>query len=142
VLGLGLLASEMFVPGVIVGSVGFILVLVAIGSSFYQSETVSGVLMIVITVVAIPAGVMFILPRLSMKVELKREEGFTEGERERGMMGRVGRTVTPLRPVGTAEFDGERISVQAEHGLIDADQAVTVVRVEGNSVFVRPVNPG
>jgi membrane-bound serine protease (ClpP class) len=142
VLGLGLLASEMFVPGAIVGSVGFILVLVAIGSSFYQSETVSGVLMVLISVVAIPAGVMFILPRLSMKVELKREDGLTEGTSERGMMGRVGRTVSPLRPVGTAEFDGERVSVQAEHGLIDAGQAVTVVRVEGNSVFVRPVNPG
>lgn len=138
-IGLALLAAELFIPGAIVGTVGFILVLVAIGFAFYQSATFTAVTMIVAAIVVIPTGFILLLPRLSMNAELSREDGFVEGTSKHDWMGRVGRTVSPLRPMGTAEFEGQRLSVQAEHGMIESGVEVTVVRVEGNCPFVRPV---
>jgi len=131
----------MFIPGGIVGAVGFILLLVAVGAAFYQAAALTAVLMIVITVVVIPLVLMLVLPRLSMNAELKKDEGFVEGQDKHEMIGRVGKTLSPLRPVGTADFDGGRISVQTEHGMIEADEMVTVTKVEGNIIFVRPADP-
>jgi len=139
VVGLALVTGELFIPGGIVGVIGFILVLVAIGCAFYQSATFTAVAMIVTAIVVIPAGFILLLPRLSMNAELSREDGFVEGTSKHEWMGRVGRTVSPLRPMGTAEFEGQRLSVQAEHGMVESGVEVTVVRVEGNCPFVRPV---
>lgn len=138
-IGLALLAAELFIPGAIVGTVGFILVLVAIGFAFYQSATFTAVTMIATAIVVIPTGFILLLPRLSMNAELSREDGFVEGADKQEWMGRVGRTVSPLRPMGTAEFEGQRLSVQTEHGMIESGVEVTVVRAEGNCLFVRSV---
>ena len=40
---------------------------------------------------------------------------------------------------GSIEFDGERISVVSDVGMIDSGEEVIVVRVQGNRVFVRPI---
>ncbi len=42
-------------------------------------------------------------------------------------VGDVGKTTTPLRPAGTAEFDGKLIDVVAEFGFIDSGTPVRVV---------------
>ena len=52
------------------------------------------------------------------------------------LVGSVGRTVTPLRPVGTCEFDGRRVECVAEMGLIEANQPVRAVRVDGRELVV------
>lgn len=138
-LGLGLLACEIFIPGGIVGVAGFILVIGAIGTSIYQDSNLSALFMFLIAVVAIPAGIMFALPRFALNEELSSEGGFIEGGNN-DLLGQVGRAISPLRPSGTAEFDGgRRISVVSEVGMIDADEEVTVIRVEGNRIFVRAV---
>jgi membrane-bound serine protease (ClpP class) len=49
--------------------------------------------------------------------------------------------VTPLRPAGTADFDGERIPVVTEGDHVTAGRTVEVVAVEGNRIVVRPVGP-
>ena len=54
------------------------------------------------------------------------------------LVGTIGRTITPLRPVGTCEFDGRRVECVAEMGLIQAGQSVRAVRIEGREVVVRP----
>jgi len=131
----------MFIPGGIVGAVGFILLLVAVGAAFYQSATLSAILMIVIAVVVIPLALMLVLPRLAMNAELKSDDGFVEGQDKHTMIGRVGKSLSPLRPVGTADFDGERVSVQTEHGMIESGEMVTVTKVEGNVIFVRGAEP-
>ena len=52
------------------------------------------------------------------------------------LVGSVGRTVTPLRPVGTCEFDGRRVECVAEMGLIEANQPVRAVRIDGRELVV------
>jgi membrane-bound serine protease (ClpP class) len=51
----------------------------------------------------------------------------------------IGRVITPLRPVGIAEFDGVRVDVVTDGEFIDKDSAVEVRKVEGTRVIVRRV---
>ena len=52
--------------------------------------------------------------------------------------GARGVTVTPLRPSGTAEFEGALVDVVSEVGFVEAGAAVTAVSVAGNRVGVEP----
>ena len=52
------------------------------------------------------------------------------------LIGRTGRTVSPLRPVGIGDFDGKRVSCVAEMGIIEADVAVEGVGIKGGSLAV------
>ena len=55
------------------------------------------------------------------------------------LVGRIGRTVTDLRPSGTAAFDDERIDVVTEGPFIEAGAPVIVLRAEGYRHVVREV---
>jgi membrane-bound serine protease (ClpP class) len=57
-----------------------------------------------------------------------------------GLIGRRGRAVTPLRPVGMCEFDGRRVSCVAEMGILDKDTTVEGCRISGRDLVVRPVS--
>ncbi len=54
-------------------------------------------------------------------------------------VGAVGRTTTPLRPSGTAEFDDRLIDVVSEFGFVDAGRPVRVVSVTEYRVGVERV---
>ncbi|MEW6490840.1 MAG: NfeD family protein, partial [Thermodesulfobacteriota bacterium] len=76
--------------------------------------------------------------RLVLDTELPVEAGFGSApEADRRWLGRRGVSLSPLRPAGIAEFDGERVDVVSQGDLIEAGQPVEVVRVEGNRVVVR-----
>jgi membrane-bound serine protease (ClpP class) len=57
------------------------------------------------------------------------------------LLGREGTAVTPLRPSGTAEFDGDRVAVVTDGDLIGAGRRIRVTEVEGNRVVVVAVDP-
>ncbi len=54
------------------------------------------------------------------------------------LIGRIARTVTPLRPVGVIRLDGRRLDALAESGVIDTDADVEVIAVLDNQIKVRP----
>lgn len=54
-----------------------------------------------------------------------------------GLLGRTGRTLTPLRPVGMCEIDRRRVECIAESGYVEKDACIEVVRVEGMQPTVR-----
>ncbi len=53
------------------------------------------------------------------------------------LLGKQGRTTTPLVPSGKADFDGELIDVVSDGLAVDRGAIVTVVEVVGNRVVVR-----
>ena len=55
-------------------------------------------------------------------------------------IGKVGRSLSQLRPVGTCEFDGERLECIAEMGVIDRDQRVKAIAVRGRNLSVAPAD--
>ena len=54
-------------------------------------------------------------------------------------VGRTGRTLTPLRPVGMCEFDGKRIECMADFGMIERGVQVEGIRVVDRTLCVHPV---
>lgn len=54
------------------------------------------------------------------------------------IMGKQGVALTPLRPVGTVEVEGQRFEALAELAAIDAGAAIRVVSVVDNQIKVRP----
>jgi len=49
----------------------------------------------------------------------------------------VGKTVSPMRPSGTVEFDNTRVDAMTEGVMIDAGVFVRCVDVRGGKVIVR-----
>lgn len=57
-------------------------------------------------------------------------------EQLRALVGRRGRAVTDLRPVGTCEFEGRRLSCVADFGLIEAGTLVLATGVQSGNLSV------
>ena len=60
----------------------------------------------------------------------------------RALLGKTGIATSYLRPAGVASIDGRRVDVLTEGDFVPAGTAVTVTRVEGARIFVRPVAKG
>jgi membrane-bound serine protease (ClpP class) len=70
---------------------------------------------------------------------VSRADGFGAARSEQaGLLGELGRAVTPLRPAGRARFGERVIDVVTEGGFIDPGAAVEVIQVAGNRVVVHP----
>lgn len=137
-IGMALLFAELFVPGVVMGVLGGIVVIYAVVAAWVQGEYATAVLLTGATLIAVPLMVRYAMRRLSLASALQAEEGFAATESGlAGLTGHEGVTLTPLRPAGTAEFEGRRVSVVAETGFVESDTRVRVLRVEGNRVVVR-----
>lgn len=60
-------------------------------------------------------------------------------EEESDLVGKIGESMTFLRPAGIAVIDGKRIDVVSEGEMIDAGSKLKVVKVEGRRVVVKTV---
>ena len=58
------------------------------------------------------------------------------------LVGKSGAAVTDLRPAGKATIEGRRVDVLTEGAYVARGTRVTVVRVEGNRIFVRAERAG
>lgn len=56
------------------------------------------------------------------------------------LVGQLGRTLTPLRPTGSVDFDGRRLEAISEEGLIPAGALVKAVQARGGRLIVRPAD--
>ena len=54
-------------------------------------------------------------------------------------VGRTGRAISPLRPVGICEFEGKRISCTVEYGIIETGAEVEAVRLVNGTLAVKAV---
>ncbi len=56
------------------------------------------------------------------------------------LKGRVGKTLTPMRPSGSVEFDGKRVDAMTEGMMIDSGTWVRCMEVKGSTVIVRQLD--
>ena len=80
-----------------------------------------------------------LLQALASLKSFRRKDGEDEPPGPGALVGKRGRTASPLRPGGKAEIDGEYLDVFSDGGFIDPGTPVEVVRREGNRVIVREV---
>jgi membrane-bound ClpP family serine protease len=54
-----------------------------------------------------------------------------------GLRGRLGKTVSPMKPSGVVEFDGRRIDAVTEGPMLESGVSVRCLEVRGGRVIVR-----
>jgi membrane-bound ClpP family serine protease len=142
-----LFIAEVFIPS---GGVISVLALVCfIGgvAIFFHHSVGAGIIGIVVAVVMIPtvwviAYKRFPQSRFGKSIMLaasgKRQgDAVRDSEQLGKLLGAEGTVLTPLRPVGMAEFGGQRLECVAESGYVEKDKKVKVIHVEGTQLTVR-----
>ncbi len=142
VLGLALLSIELFVPGGILGFIGTAILISAIVLAFMYHPAGYGLVLIAITLIIVPAAIIWWLRRVSLDESQKVEDGYTSADDTlEELLGKEGETITLLRPCGVAKIAGRRVDVTAENLVIQANTPIKVVKVEGNRVVVVATGP-
>ena len=145
-IGFGLIAAEVYIiPGLnVVGILGILVLIFAIGFAFTSNGLVGGFFALAGTAV-LGLVMAFAMWRSGSWEEfvlatsiLPGREIPDKGQENRGrFIGKAGQALTPLRPAGVAEIDGERVEVQTEGGFIAADSRIKVVAIDSRHIFVR-----
>ncbi len=144
-----LIIAEVFIPSGGIISVCALACLVGGIVIFFNQSTTAGWAGIIIAAIMIPSvivGAYKIFPKTSFGKSVT----LTPPERQQGdaipdtpelkeMIDRQGVVVTPLRPVGICDFDGERIECVAEGGYVENEKHVRVIRVQGTQLTVRVI---
>jgi len=147
-----LIIAEVFVPSGGLISVCALLCLVGGMVIFFSHSTTAGWVGVVIAAVMIPS-VLIVAYKIFPKTRFGKSVTLTPPQRQRGdaiadtaelkeLLGAVGLVLTPLRPVGTCDFSGQRLECVAESGYIDKGKKVKVIRVQGTQLTVRVIEEG
>jgi membrane-bound serine protease (ClpP class) len=145
VLGIILIIAEFFVPGGIMGILGFgsIITSLYIASGDFVHMTIS---LLIAFAVAITAAILLvkvfgkrmnIFKKLILRESTNTESGYVSNKSRSDLLGLEGVALTTLRPSGTAIIAEERIDVVTEGGFINKGQKVKVIKVEGSRIVVR-----
>ncbi len=146
-VGIALLIIEIFVPGFgIFGIAGissivasFFLVLGGNASAimWLALSILIGLVCFLLVMRKLPKSKLwnkFVLKNASTK-----EEGFSSNPDYEKYLGQEGTVLTQLRPGGTAEIAGEKLDVLASGEFVQPGTRITVVKVEGSTLFVKPI---
>ncbi|MCS7054128.1 MAG: nodulation protein NfeD [Ignavibacterium sp.] len=154
IAGVVLILLEIFlIPGFgIAGISGIVLIFLSIFLSLIGSEqflTFDAISLAIIQLAfAVVAALvlLFLLAKYLPKSELfnrlvlseaeKAEEGYVSVSEEQSLLGKIGVTVSILRPVGIAEIDGKRVEVVSDGEFIQPGTKIKVIKVEGMKVVV------
>ncbi|MCE2414355.1 hypothetical protein J4G07_10140 [Candidatus Poribacteria bacterium] len=150
-IGIGILLvfiEVLILPGFgAAGVPGVILILIGVGVAWseyglqmaltYTGATLIGVIPLAIVGLSVmratPVGKTFILGKTQNKAE-----GFHAPPSElENLVGKSGKTLTPLRPAGAALINGHRVDIVTQGEYVPADTEVEVIFVEGSRVVVR-----
>ena len=144
--GLGFILLEVYlVPGFnIVGVLGLLLMAFGVGYTYFESGMLAGSLFSVGAMGLVTITFMWLWrsgawDRFILATSLKKDETLIarESEDRARFLGHIGTAVTPLRPTGIVEIDGNRIEVMTEGEFIAAGSDVRVVAINRRRYFVR-----
>ena len=142
--GVLIIIAEIILPSggllslVAVGLFGYSLFIV-----FHDISTMAGTYFVLADLIIIPALLALGLKILSrspatLRETLSSESGVVSQSPElESFMGREGKSVTDLRPGGTAIIDDKRLDVVSRGEYIEKDSNLIVVEVTGNQIIVR-----
>ncbi|HEY5705507.1 MAG TPA: NfeD family protein [Terrimicrobiaceae bacterium] len=144
IVGFLMLAAEVFVPGMVLGLLGGLCLSGAVVVAFVYYDAVTGSLVFggvcVLTIGGFFAW-MAAFPHTAIGRKIMLQKSHTKGVGERAssaeVLGAQGRSLTPLRPAGTAFIGGRKVDVVAESDYIARDEPIVVVREEGLRIVVR-----
>jgi len=150
-IGIALMIAELFLP---TGGICFLLAclfcIAGVALTFFYGDNTTGIYTLLGVFVIFPIalwGLFYLWPEAFWGNRLihKPEDDMTVADmpgnsKLDSLKGRVGRTVSSLRPSGIVEFDGKRIDCMTEGMMIDVDQTVKCVDVKSGRVIVRLID--
>lgn len=146
--GFALILVEIFLPGLIAGVLGVLVLLSALFLAGFRLGA-EGVLWTLGIEIAL-GSLLFALwmkyfprSRLGARFSLPAPEVQVSSTAAAAAItpGQTGTTLTPLRPSGIARIQGQRVDVIAEATHLEAGTEVTVVKVAGPAIVVRAKLP-
>lgn len=148
VIGIVLLAAEILLPTggfLVVGALLFFAL--GVGTILYYGDTLEATVALAGLAIGLPAAGFVAVSawrRMSIGNALEGENAdataLSTGAGQEVLKGRVGKTVSPMRPSGTVEFDGRRIDAMTEGMMLDAGVWVRCVEVKAGKVIVREMD--
>ena len=138
-----IIAEILLVPGV--GVAGILGILSLSGSSFCafnQYGNTAGIIVTVLNVVLLVAFTIWVLRAKTWKkmaLETNIDSKAVSSKSAVLAVGDRGRTLTRLAPVGSARFGNYVVEVKAIEGMLDPNVEITVVLIEDNRIYVKPL---
>jgi membrane-bound serine protease (ClpP class) len=151
ILGFVLLFIEVFlIPGFgITGISGIISVFASLVLSFRNIREASFAIsfamvvsFLAVIVLAKRLGQSKTFGRIILKTAEHRDEGYVATPTRQEYVGKIGHTLTSMRPSGTVLVDGDRIDAVTEGDFMREGCMVEVLKAEGPRLVVRACEPG
>ena len=144
--GLLLIAVEVYlIPGFnVIGVLGALLMIFAIGYTYSESGLVGGTIALSLTS-GISAALFLILWRsgawdrfiLSTTLQTGGGAASRKSDERARYLGKTGVAITPLRPTGIVEINGERVEVSTEGEFIAVGSNIRIVAMDRRRFFAR-----
>ncbi|MEX1045755.1 MAG: NfeD family protein [Chthoniobacterales bacterium] len=143
VVGFLLIAAEVFLPGLILGTIGFLCLVASVVVVYVQYGTAAGLIAtFVVGGLSLVGFVvwLFVFPHtfIGRRLMLRtRQPADHTAAEHRTLVGESGEALTPLRPSGTARIGGKRVDVTAVGDFLESGAAIVVIAADGMRVVVR-----
>ncbi len=135
--GLIAMLIELFIPGAVMGTIGFLAVVGTIVFAFLKGQKLMGTILLVVSVIVFPLFFLLWKNVLGKLWAINADEkGFRATTIEESLAGKEAEALSQLRPSGTALIDGRRYAVVTRGELLEKGTKLRVVEVAGNRILV------
>lgn len=139
-----LLVEFLLIPGVSIAGIGsFIAMVAAVILSFQYWGNLAGIIVLLSIIVFIPVLLYFLFKGKTMNRMVLSSDinGQVKTVDELEIkVGDIGETIGRLAPLGKAKFSGISAETRSLGNYIDPKTKVKVIKIEGNTVIVEPIN--
>lgn len=143
-LGIALLVAELFVPGGVLGILGYLIV--AYSTYNLLGATTEAAYLVGLVSVVVAVFFVWYINRLpetwigklfTLHLQSTKKKGYVSNDEATDLMHATGTAHSPLRPAGVAFIDGQYVDVVTEGDFIPAGTPIQVIRVVGGRTIVR-----
>lgn len=147
ILGTILLFAEVFAPGLILGTLGVLMIIGSMAYGWYLYPEY-GIFIVIGETFLSGGSVVFALylmatgkgpVRVSLDTSQDSDAGWRSYEIDSALVGATGIAHTALRPAGTIIVNDQRIDAVSSGSYIDRDTPILIVEIEGHRVVVEPL---
>lgn len=144
-LGVVLLVIEIFATGFgMIGLAGMLAIGVSVGIAVYDAKYGIQSFLVALVFAGVAAWITVkyfghrgAWNKLILKDRFTKEAGYVPAKNYNYLLYQEGTALTPLRPSGTADINGQRFDVVTEGDFIGPGETIEVVHVDGVRIVVR-----